>query len=1135
MGNVFFVNDKQVNDRLERYFELDEFGTSQLYDNRKLPSKEERIASEKIAHSIRCKDGSYEVAVPWKDEEVEMPNNQEQAKRRVEGMRNFFKKNPEEFKEYNEVIQSYVEGGHAERVPNDELETKPGKKHYLLHHSVKHPRKKKRRVVFNASKKVGEKSVNDHIMRCPDKLERLLGLLIRFREHHVAITGDIVSFFHMVKIPKEDQDFGRFVWYENGDVDGQVVEFRLLKHLFGGIASQCCAVMALNHCLQKQVPHCWSQEFADNAVRSFYSDDFLKSYESSDEARQAVLEIVKVLKENGFELAKFRSNVSMAEKALKHESDDRSEINVGKVEESALGITWNLQKDVLVFRPPPIIAMIKRTKRGALSFLMSLYDPLGLICPFILPLKLFIQKLILAKCDWDDPFSPELNDEFNRCVQNIAKVEQLNIQRCYTTSEFGKIVNRQLHAFADGSQEAFGCCVYLRSEDEKGNVETQLVMAKSKICPIKKALSVPRIELSAGVLSVRVCRLVQDELSVPIDSIEYWVDSVSTLRYIQNECRRFQIFIAHRVAEIQDRTNVKDWHFVPTKKNPADLASRPTFLKKDPAKDGRVQMWLEGPKFLSQDASEWPRSPIDAEISSEDPEIRLQAFAVGISEEMSLLSKLLVKAPNMFIMKQRIAILTKFCAFLKERNSPIEKLNVADIQKAEKKVVMIVQKEEYGEEIAMLRNEKKSKDGRIVQVSKSSRIYKLSPFLDEDGVLRVYTRFLEGDFPFEYKYPAVLPKDHHVTQLKIMETHKLLGHQGKKAVLNYLRRRFWVVQASSAVDSVLRHCYACKRYHARLCSQIMADLPEERIAVNEPFFTYTSVDLFGPIEVKRARSTVKRYGALFCCMTSRAIHLEPIFTLEMDSFLDGFRRFQARRGQVRRLWSDNATNFTSANKELRTVIEEWNASGLGQKFLQQGVDWKFLPSRASHMGGVHERLIRSARSCLRHVLQQQALNDESFMTLLTECEFVLNSRPLTQASADPSDLASICPNDVLIPRPGSGLPPGLHPPGEALRRRWRTVQQLTCQFWKRFVKEYLSILSLRSKWLRQQRDFAVDDFVLIADANLPRCQWNVGRVLEVFPGRDGRVRSCRIKTKSSSSLVRPVVKMCLLEAAAVEK
>lgn len=153
-----------------------------MYDNRKMPSKEERNAATKIQENIRFMDGAYEVSVPWKDDNVIMPNNQREAKARIEVMRRSFLKKPADFSEYNAVIHKYIEDGHAESVLDTELITRPGKKYYLLHHAVKHLCKQSKRVVFNASKKYQGLSVNDRIMSCPDKLERLIGLLIRFRE-----------------------------------------------------------------------------------------------------------------------------------------------------------------------------------------------------------------------------------------------------------------------------------------------------------------------------------------------------------------------------------------------------------------------------------------------------------------------------------------------------------------------------------------------------------------------------------------------------------------------------------------------------------------------------------------------------------------------------------------------------------------------------------------------------------------------------------------------------------------------------------------------------------------------------------------------------------------------------------------
>ena len=269
-------------------------------------------------------------------------------------------------------------------------------------------------------------------MPCPDKLERLIGILMRFRENKFACTGDIVSFFHMIRIPKEDQDFNCFLWFENGDLEAPIVEYRLVKHLFGGVASQCCAVMALNHCFKKQVPHRWTEEFSQQVIQSFYADDFLGSYTTAAEAIDAVKDISKELSENGFELAKIRSNVKDIEQAI-HGGDEEQSVEVmvghdGKSEESALGVAWNLHEDVLLFRMPRPTMNMTTTKRLALSVLMSTYDRLGLVVPFLLPLKLFVQKLVVKKYDWDTPLEAEDEAGFFECIQNLERVMNIKIQ-----------------------------------------------------------------------------------------------------------------------------------------------------------------------------------------------------------------------------------------------------------------------------------------------------------------------------------------------------------------------------------------------------------------------------------------------------------------------------------------------------------------------------------------------------------------------------------------------------------------------------------------------------------------------------------------------------------------------------------
>ena len=310
----------------------------------------------------------------------------------------------------------------------------------------------------------------------------------------------------------------------------------------------------------------------------------------------------------------------------------------------------------------------------------------------------------------------------------------------------------------------------------------------------------------------------------------------------------------------------------------------------------------------------------------------------------------------------------------------------------------------------------------------------------------------------------------------------------------------------------------------------MADLPTERVTPNKPPFTFVGVDYFGPFLVKRGRKEEKRYGVVFTCLAVRAIHIEVASSLDTDAFINALRRFIARRGAPEEIRSDNGTNFKGGEKELKVAIQKWNQDQVHNFLLQRKIEWIFNPPYASHMGGVWERMIRSIRKVLKAVLDMQILTDESLRTFMCEVESIINARPLTRVSDDPADLNAITPNHLLLLKTASNLPPGIfNKQDQYCRRRWKQIQYLADVFWRRWTREYLPILQIRQKWHSVQRNLAKNDIVLVVDKATSRNLWPLGIVLDVSVGRDGLVRSARIKTMSSE-MVRPIEKLCLLEA-----
>ena len=391
--------------------------------------------------------------------------------------------------------------------------------------------------------------------------------------------------------------------------------------------------------------------------------------------------------------------------------------------------------------------------------------------------------------------------------------------------------------------------------------------------------------------------------------------------------------------------------------------------------------------------------------------------------------------------------------------------------------------------------------------------------------------------------PCCYPPKKQTSILLIREAHQEVAHCGRCITLNKIRDNgVWIVGAHAAVRRYIDKCRTCRELRGKVSQQKMADLPEERVTPSPPF-THCGADMFGPFYVKEGRKELKRYGCLFTCMSSRAVHIECTSDLSADKFILALRRFIGRRGQVSSIRTDNGTNFTGAENELRKCLKEMDHDKIREFLLKKGCDWiswKKNPPSASHMGGVWERHIRSIRSILTALLKEHSciLTDESLRTFMVETEAIINSRPLTVENInDPLSPAPLSPiqlltfkSDVIFPPPGEFQRNDLY-----CRRHYRRVQYLANQFWSRWRAEYLSSLQTRQKWGGESRNMLVGDIVLIKDSEIftKRNGWPIARVEEVFPSDDGLVRKVRLRVGNKQAdksclLMRPVAKLVLL-------
>ncbi|KAK3754031.1 hypothetical protein QZH41_020297 [Actinostola sp. cb2023] len=554
--------------------------------------------------------------------------------------------------------------------------------------------------------------------------------------------------------------------------------------------------------------------------------------------------------------------------------------------------------------------------------------------------------------------------------------------------------------------------LYLRLVNENQRIHCAFVTGKSRVTPLKP-VTIPRLELTAAVCSARISQQLHQELEYPIDQDFYWTDSKVVLGYIHNESRRFHVFVANRVQEIQESTRAEQWRYVDTKQNPADEASRGMKARELP-----MSRWILGPSFLWEEKSKWPTTDSQGgAISEDDPDVK-KSVAMATStegEERASLERRLEYFSDWYRAKRAIALCLRYVKLLKDRVQERRQLEakkpsqliVNELEVAERVIVREVQASAFKDEIAelkKLKNEDPKERGfataRRTTVKAHSSIFKIDPFLDEDGILRVggrlrYSRLTDG-----IKFPVILPRKSHVTSLIIRHFHERVKHQGKGMTLNEIRSNgFWITGGSSAVSNTIALCVKCQRLRGTVQEQRMADLPKDRLE-SAPPFTSCGVDYFGPFLVKVGRKEVKRYGVLFTCMASRAIHLEIANSLDTDSFINAYRRFVSRRGPIRQLRSDQGTNFVGARRQLKEALAEMDQDSVKAELLKDNCDWiefKMNVPSASHMGGAWERQIRTVRNVLSSLLQDNGaqLDDESLRTLMCEAEAIVNSRPLT--------------------------------------------------------------------------------------------------------------------------------------------
>ena len=646
--------------------------------------------------------------------------------------------------------------------------------------------------------------------------------------------------------------------------------------------------------------------------------------------------------------------------------------------------------------------------------------------------------------------------------------------------------------------------------DTKHGFECRLVTAKSKIAPLK-VRDIVRLELCGATLSARLRTFITRELNFSFKKFHHFIDSNIVKGMIQKGSYGHNTFDGNRIGEIHRSSDVKEWHWIEGEQNIADIITRGA----SPLELGEGSIWQDAPEFVKQKEEDWPIDMIPVkEPAMEECTPSLVTTIENTQDSLSTriaierFSRLMVL---IYTTARILKLYKRFC-------------NTSDVKHDDKEITS----DDLQNAMMFWLKEAQSK---IHSEIKSKKYIKLQPTLS-NGIIYVggrTERWMEATWN-KQKF-ILLPKEHRISYLIALYKHKECGHLASDSTVAFIRAEYWIIGVKDIVNKIIAKCVHCKAKFKKLEQQIMSPLPIERLKPS-PAFLNVGVDYFGPYIIKgevQQRVRGKAYGVIFTCLTSRAVFVDMANNYTTSGFLLVFRRFISVRGYPQKIFSDNGTNLVGACNELKEVIQGLDWQTIQDYGAHKGTKWIFSPGNAPWYNGATEALVKSVKRALNAVGGEHIFCFNEYQTLLYEAAQLVNQRPIGLKPKKPNDGSYLCPNDLILGRATTDVPQG--PFKERCSHKYRLdfVEKVVQCFWKRWTREVFPSLVIYPKWHVERRNVQIGDVVLIDDANEIRGKWKMGKVVEVIPSHDGRIRRVKVMYKNPNETIeRAVQKLIVL-------
>ena len=1159
--HFFSAEDKELRESIERIFHMD--FPKEKYDSDNL-SREARYALEQLEKSVKWnpEKGKYSAGLPYKygrEKTAEILNSVDSkstAQRRAWSLKRSMEKIPPKKDKGFSEMKKFLDTGKARPLSKEEEQEqeKSGKPvwHLPCHLVYQHG---KYRFCHDGRAATRGICLNDLLIGDLNLMVPILDPINNMRSYLYSFSTDIEGFFHQILLDEEDQGVFRFYWYPNEDME-ELEMFLFLAFIFGSSCSPTVTSFVMKH-HSKLMREKFSKEVCDIISRYFYVDDGSGGSNSLEGCKRLMRELEEAMKEGGFSLGKWKfSHQELAEG--KEQEDD------GK-EKKILGIVWDTKTDE--FKVSIDLEKFEAeadTPRLVVTQQASLFDPIGMIAPFMLLGRQWTQEAMTDEWGWDLQLSDRVKEGFNEWTRSIIQLRDIAIPRPWDSPQ---TVNgeEQLHIFSDACKTGFGAVVYRRAIGVDGSIRVSFLNGKSHVTPKNTSRagfhgSIPRLELSAAVKSVDLLKSIQSSMMERFTDIWLWSDSNCVINQIRDRSKNYKTYVANRLSKIHKGSDERDWHFVDGELNPADLCSRG--IRAHEKEKWRTYHY--GPEFLWEKQKDWPKMKLtepeeavmnlcivedDTVTPTEEEEKwlwRHQVFSKfsGWHKKMrmmstikSILKKWMIRTRLRCISRSRKGNLScRNCRNCRARDKAMDECEGEkwkDIIETETEVWRSVQTKYFLREIRNVKEKGiETPNSRKEMSKRDSPLLPHNPFLGKDGLLRVGSRLVFADMSELTKFPVLLPKDDQNVSDYIRHIHEKEFHAGNKHVLCTLRTRVWILQGLQATKKVIDRCVKCQRNKKRACEQKMAPLPGNRISCTAPFY-HCGIDIMGPFLCKlNGRANHKVYVAVFTCFESRSVHAEVVFNLTADAAINAIVRFNARRPGLNSLYSDRGTNFVAANTILKKELEEVNAK-VSPELAKRGIVWQFNPPHSPHRGGAWERVVGLFKKAIAVITAGDVIHYDTFATAITEAEGILNRRPLTQISTDSKDSEALTPNHLLSPatmhlKDQPSVVAECAEEKETMQKSWRRAQARINAFWNVFRSDYLSLLHSRAKWRTSKENLKKDDLVIIVDETIRRHDWKLGRIASTLQS-DDHVRQVAVRRGDGKIVERDRTKLVKLE------